>query len=98
VTARQIFLFKLLNAPLPTFGHVTLASQPNGQKLSKQNLAPALELKDAGINIWSALAFLGQNPPQELCGAKPKELLDWGKVNWRRHKICGLSAVYTLSC
>jgi glutamyl-Q tRNA(Asp) synthetase len=94
VTARQIFLFKLLNAPLPAFGHVTLASQPNGQKLSKQNLAPALELKDAGTNIWSALAFLRQNPPQELCGAMPKELLDWGKANWNRNAIRGLSTVY----
>lgn len=94
VTARQIFLFQLLNAPIPAFGHVTLASQPNGQKLSKQNLAPALELKDAGTNLWHALAFLGQNPPQELCGATPKELLDWGKANWDRNAIRGLSAIY----
>ena len=94
VTARQIFLFKLLNAPIPAFGHVTLASQPNGQKLSKQNLAPALELKNAGINLWQALAFLGQNPPQELCSGTPKELLDWGKANWHRNAIRGLSAMY----
>ncbi len=97
VTARQIFLFKLLNAPVPAFGHATLASQPNGQKLSKQNLAPALELKDAGTNLWQALAFLGQNPPQELCGAKPTELLDWGRSNWKIHAIRGLSAVYRSS-
>ena len=94
VTARQIFLFQLLNAPVPVFGHVTLASQPNGQKLSKQNLAPALELKDAGTNLWQALVFLRQNPPQELCSATPAELLDWGKVNWKRSNICGLSAIY----
>ena len=97
VTARQIFLFQLLNAPVPTFGHVTLASQANGQKLSKQNLAPALELKDAGTNLWQALAFLGQNPPQELCGAAPKELLDWGKVNWKINAIRGLSNIYSSS-
>ncbi|HOY22686.1 MAG TPA: tRNA glutamyl-Q(34) synthetase GluQRS [Cellvibrio sp.] len=94
VTARQIFLFKLLGAATPAFGHVTLASQPNGQKLSKQNLAPALELKDAGTNLWQALAFLGQNPPQELCGTMPEELLDWGKANWNRNAIRGLSKVY----
>lgn len=95
VTARQIFLFQLLNAPVPAFGHVTLASQPNGQKLSKQNLAPALELKDAGTNLWQALVFLGQNPPQELYDAKPKDLLDWGKAHWQRSAIHGLSAVYS---
>lgn len=95
VTARQIFLFQLLGAPVPTFGHVTLASQPNGQKLSKQNLAPALELKDAATNIWQALVFLGQNPPPELKASTSKELLVWGKAHWQRNAIRGLSAIYS---
>lgn len=95
VTARQIFLFQLLNAVIPVFGHVTLASQPNGQKLSKQNLAPALELKDASRNMWQAMAFLGQKPPQELLGAAPAELLAWAKIHWQRTAIHGLSAIYS---
>jgi glutamyl-Q tRNA(Asp) synthetase len=94
VTARQIFLFKLLNAPAPAFGHVTLASQANGQKLSKQNLAPALEPKDVAENLWRALAFLNQNPPKELWGAT-SELLSWAKLHWRRASITGLSAIYS---
>lgn len=97
VTARQIFLFQLMDAIVPEFGHVTLASQPNGQKLSKQNLAPALELKDASVNIWRALAFLGQNPPQELLGTEPAELLAWAKIHWKRAAIHGLSAIYSPS-
>lgn len=95
VTARQIFLFQLLNTPVPAFGHVTLASQPNGQKLSKQNLAPALELKDAGANIWRALVFLEQNPPQELIHSSHAELLTWGKAHWERSAIRELSAIYS---
>lgn len=97
VTARQIFLFQLLNTAVPAFGHVTLASQANGQKLSKQNLAPALELKDASLNLWRALAFLGQNPPPELLGAAPAELLAWAKIHWQRAAIHGLSAIYSPS-
>ncbi len=97
VTARQIFLFQLLDAAVPAFSHVTLASQPNGQKLSKQNLAPPLELKDANINLWRALAFLRQNPPQEILGAKPAELLAWAKIHWQRAAIHGLSAIYSPS-
>lgn len=97
VTARQIFLFQLLNAPIPAFGHVTLASQSNGQKLSKQNLAPALEPKDASINLWNALAFLGQQPAQELYKATPAELLTWAKIHWQRTAIQGLSAIYSPS-
>lgn len=92
VTARQIFLYQLLNATAPQFGHVTLATHSNGQKLSKQNFAPALHSADAGINLWHALAFLGQNPPQELMGAAPPELLAWGKKHWNLANIKGLSA------
>jgi glutamyl-Q tRNA(Asp) synthetase len=95
VTARQIFLFKLLGAAVPEFGHVTLATQPNGQKLSKQNLAPALDAKDAGENLWQALQFLQQQPPVELKAATPAELLTWGVTRWRRDSIKGLSAIYT---
>jgi len=92
VTARQIFLYQLLHATAPQFGHVTLAAHANGQKLSKQNFAPALHSADAGINLWRALAFLGQNPPQELFAASPAELLDWGKKHWQLTNIKGLSA------
>ncbi len=92
VTARQIFLFRLLQAPVPEFGHVTLATYANGQKLSKQNLAPPLQSADAGANLWQALTFLGQNPPLELYAAPPNELLEWGTQNWQLEKIRGLSA------
>ncbi len=95
VTARQLFLFRLLDAPAPAFGHVTLATQPNGQKLSKQNLAPALQIRDAGPNLWQALAFLGQNPPPELYSGTPKDLLNWAKAAWQRNAIRGLNAVYS---
>lgn len=95
VTARQIFLFKLLGAPVPEFGHVTLATQPNGQKLSKQNLAPALDANNANRNLWHALEFLRQQPPQELKNAPPAELLAWATSNWQLRAIHGLSAIYT---
>jgi glutamyl-Q tRNA(Asp) synthetase len=95
VTARQIFLFKLLGAPIPEFGHVTLATQPNGQKLSKQNLAPALDAKEASHNLWQALVFLHQQPPQVLKSAGTAEILSWAQANWRLKAVRGLCAIYT---
>jgi len=95
VTARQIFLFQLIDRAVPAYGHVTLASHANGQKLSKQNLAPALELHHAGKNLWHALVFLNQEPPHELQKATPAEILAWSKLHWRRASITGLSAIYS---
>ncbi len=43
-TARQILLQKALGAPLPTYLHTPLVINTDGEKLSKQNGAPALDL------------------------------------------------------
>jgi glutamyl-Q tRNA(Asp) synthetase len=92
VTARQIFLFQQLQAAVPQFGHVTLATHANGQKLSKQNFAPALEPTECGINLWKALTFLKQDPPRALYGASATEILEWGKQHWLLTNIKELSA------
>lgn len=95
VTGRQLFFFGLLDAPQPAFGHVPLAIQANGQKLSKQNHAKAIEHKNASNNLWRGLAFLGQNPPVDLAGLSTTEILDWALHNWRRSAVSGLSHLYT---
>lgn len=94
VTGRQLLLFELLKAPLPHFGHVPLALQANGQKLSKQNQAAAIDSQQASRNLWHGLAFLGQNPPLELARASTAELLTWGQAHWRRTAISGLGRLY----
>lgn len=95
VTGRQLFLFNLLDSPQPAFGHAPLAMQANGQKLSKQNHARAIEIKEASRNLWRGLEFLGQNPPADLADTSTSEILDWGLHHWRRDKINGLSHVYS---
>lgn len=91
VTARQIFLFYCLNAPAPQFGHVPLALQANGQKLSKQNHAKPLDSSQASINLWRALAFLGQNPPVDFQHAPPGDILPWAIAHWQLQQVQGLS-------
>jgi len=94
VTGRQLFFFDLLGAPLPQFGHAPLAIQANGQKLSKQNHARAIDSKFASRNLWNGLAFLGQEPPAELAGASTTEVLNWGINHWTRSAVRGLSHLY----
>lgn len=88
-TARQILLFRLLKgtdlnlSPLPVFGHVPLVMNPEGQKLSKQNLAPALNDKTPVKNIFNALQLLKQNPPAALAGESLQTLLGWAIAHWQ---------------
>ena len=53
-----------------------------GQKLSKQHFAEAIEPKRARELLFKALAFLGQNPDSELAGAQVSELLAWAIDHW----------------
>jgi glutamyl-Q tRNA(Asp) synthetase len=91
VTGRQLFFIGLLGATLPQFGHVPLAIQANGQKLSKQNHAKALNSQFASRNLWRGLEFLGQNPPADLADASTSECLDWALHHWQREAVHGLS-------
>lgn len=94
VTARQQRLFELFNAKPPAFGHVPLALQANGQKLSKQNHAQPLDMQQASRNLWHGLGFLGQNPPASLAHASTFELLDWAIEHWQRAQVQGLGRVH----
>ncbi len=76
-TPRQILLQRALGLPTPRYAHVPLALAANGQKLSKQNLAPCLPIKSPSEDLWDALVFLGERPPMDLHGASPAELLAW---------------------
>jgi len=61
-TARQIWLGQLLGYPTLNYMHLPLAMNDQGQKLSKQNLAQALDLSQASLLLQQALQVLGQAP------------------------------------
>ena len=82
-TARQVYLYRLLKVPVPSYLHVPLVCNETGEKLSKQTLAPALDGSKPGDNLWKALEFLKQDPPRALYGAPAAELVTWGLKNWR---------------
>ena len=81
-TLRQNMLQQALSYPQPEYAHIPVACANNGQKLSKQNLAPALDLVNPSSQIWHALSWLGQEPPENLLKASVKELLAWGIEHW----------------
>ena len=57
-TARQILLQRALGLPTPRYLHVPLVLADNGEKLSKQNGAQALDLSDPARCLEEARRFL----------------------------------------
>ncbi|MBI3532775.1 MAG: tRNA glutamyl-Q(34) synthetase GluQRS [Burkholderiales bacterium] len=58
-TARQILLQRALELPTPAYLHTPLVLGPNGEKLSKQNGAQALDTRDPLAALNAAAAVLG---------------------------------------
>jgi glutamyl-Q tRNA(Asp) synthetase len=83
-TPRQILLQRALGYPLPRYLHFPVATDARGEKLSKQNLAPALEGAGAAALLPAALAFLGQPP---AAGATPAEMLADAVRRWDPARI-----------
>jgi glutamyl-Q tRNA(Asp) synthetase len=78
-----------LRFPRPRYLHLPLVVTAEGQKLSKQNLAPALEEKERGVRqqLFQALEALDQAPPQGLATEPPTTQLHWAIANWSLAKL-----------
>lgn len=83
-TPRQIYLQQQLHYPSPHYGHLPVAVTPEGQKLSKQNLAAPLNLETPVENLQAALTFLGQEPPAI---DTLEALWGWALQQWQRQHV-----------
>jgi glutamyl-Q tRNA(Asp) synthetase len=63
-TARQILLQRALKLPTPAYRHTPLVLGDNGEKLSKQNGAQALDLTDPPVALMQAAHTLGLPTPR----------------------------------
>ncbi len=92
-TPFQLALYDAFDAPPPTFAHLPVVTNPTGQKLSKQNLAAPLDDSIPGDNLYRALVFLRQHPPEALAGAPLNRILDWALQNWNLNRIPAVAAM-----
>jgi glutamyl-Q tRNA(Asp) synthetase len=85
-TARQIVLQRALGLPTPRYLHTPLVLGVNGEKLSKQNGAQALDLSDPLAALSAAAHALGLSPASSDSTTKslqlwsqqwPMRLKDW---------------------
>jgi len=78
-TPRQILLQRALGYPTPRYLHFPVATDADGEKLSKQTLAGPVDAAHAPDLISAALAFLGQPP---VTSRKPGEMVAQAASQW----------------
>lgn len=86
-TSRQIYLQQILGYPTPAYAHIPAATNRQGEKLSKQTLAPALDRQNPQRDLWQTLHFLGQKPPLSLQQASLAEIWQWARLHWQLSNI-----------
>lgn len=87
MTAQQQQIYRALGASPPRWLHIPVIVNPEGQKLSKQTHAPALNNNQPALNLVEALTALGQDPPASLAQSPVDNVLDWARAHWQRRTI-----------
>ena len=94
-TPRQRYLQQALQLPSPAYAHHPVVTTANGEKLSKQTMAPALDSRRPAPALSAALRFLGQTVPTELEQGDLSELWGWAQQHWKLANIPKIRAKQT---
>lgn len=92
-TPRQLHLQRLLHYPEPNYLHLPVLVNPDGQKLSKQHHAPAIDTRQPVTLLWQALHLLGQAPPAELRRVSLARFWEWAISHWQVQRIPSVAQI-----
>lgn len=82
-TGRQISLYHTLKQNPVSYLHLPLALDDNGNKLSKQNHAPAIDPADPKPALLAAMRFLGFDIPEDFMDSSVEAIILWGCQHWQ---------------
>lgn len=82
-TTRQIYLQQTLKYTKPTYAHIPLVMNSDGQKLSKQSMATSLPDDNIVATLIAALEFMQQPLPEQIQSYSLTELWQWAIEHWR---------------
>ncbi len=86
-TGRQMSLYQILGQSEVSYLHLPLAMDGNGNKLSKQNHATAIDIDDPKPVLLNAMTFLGFDIPEAIKACDIAEILNWGCENWHLEQL-----------
>ena len=67
--------------------HLPVVTNAQGEKLSKQTRAAAVDVSRPVAQLLEAVRFLGQTPPAELVESSIASFWQWALENWQPQKI-----------
>jgi len=86
-TPRQIYLQQLLGYKTPTYCHLPLAVDANGNKISKSEGGAKVAVKNKEKLLCQSLEFLAQQPPADLADSNINDIWQWAISNWNIHAV-----------
>jgi len=92
-TVKQLYLYQQLGIKPPTFSHIPVVLDDNGNKLSKQNHATAIEKQHAPQNILQCLTWLKQPIPPKHTHGSCHEILTYAIEHWNIDPLKGQVSV-----
>lgn len=92
-TPKQLYLQSLLAYPSPSYMHIPLIVDQDGNKLSKQTRAEAVNTRQAGPTLFLLLTLLEQDPPLDLRLAPVDSILEWAIAHWQPGRLAKIKTV-----
>ncbi len=86
-TPRQIYLQQQLAYNTPTYCHLPLAVDADGNKISKSEGAAKVDIKNKEKQLCKVLDFLGQQPPADLSACSINDIWQWAIDNWNLRTV-----------
>lgn len=84
-------LYRALGKPCPEYGHfAVIMDKNNSQKLSKQNLATAINSQTASENLGQVFKLL----ELDITVDKPEQMLKAATSQWQRRQLFGLQTLH----
>jgi glutamyl-Q tRNA(Asp) synthetase len=93
-TPRQIYLQRLLDLPTPSYLHLPVVLNAQGEKLSKQTQAAPVDSTQPLPTLYEVLRFLGQEPPTDLAKDSLDDFWRWAIAHWRVERIPRVLGVF----
>lgn len=87
MTAQQQQIYQALGARPPHWLHIPVIRNKQGQKLSKQAHAPALNDDTPAVNLVRALGALNQQLPVNANSLSVGQVLEWAISHWKRDAL-----------